>query len=52
MAMSQLLLILPWLFAYFIIEGNAEFQLTFSESKECHFYQLKFTDPLNYMGRL
>ena len=37
MAMSQLLLILPWLFAYFIIEGNAKFQLEFSESKECHF---------------
>lgn len=49
MAMSQLPLILPWLFAYFIIEGNAKFQLEFSKNKECHLYQPKFTDLPNYV---
>ena len=40
MTMSPLLLILPWLFAYFVIEGNAKFQLEFSENKD-----VIFTNP-------
>lgn len=36
--MSQLLLILPWLFTYFITEGNTKFQPELSENKDDFFF--------------
>ena len=48
--MSQLLLILPWLFTHFITEGNTKFQPELSENKDdFFFYHPKFASPLTYV---